>query len=474
MTRRTFASIAAVLLLATSGRAFAAADTRVVDAARRQDMAAVRQLLAAKAGVNAPQPDGATALHWAAFRDDLPLTTLLLGAGADPNARNDYGVTPLSLAASQASTGLVDALLAAGADASLALPSGETPLMTAAHAGKAGAIQSLLRNKAAVDTRERAKGQTALMWSVAAGHIDASRALLDGGADINAASASGFTPIMFAARTGSTTLSELLLARGARINDAAADGTTALHVAVVRGRVDLAIFLLDKGANPNADGNGYTPLHWASGRFEGQMTFDYSTKDEGEWAALVGVPPARRLELVQALLARKANPNARLTKNPPRFGTNLWMKKLVGATPLVLAAQAADVAVMKTLLAAGADPKINTEEQANALMFAAGFGRVPGESRVTEDAALEAVEACRQLGMDIRQAEAGGDTALHAIAFYGWVRVGQWLLDHGADINARNKKGETALRVSQGTVVANMLHTEPKVEEMLKRNGAKD
>ncbi|MGE0394413.1 MAG: ankyrin repeat domain-containing protein, partial [Vicinamibacterales bacterium] len=434
----------------------------------------VRQLIAKKADVNAPQPDGATALHWAAFRDDLALTTLLVGAGADANARNDYGVTPLSLAASQASPAVVTALLKAGADAAATLPSGETPLMTAAHAGKAGTIGVLLEHKATVDAKERAKGQTALMWAVSAGHLDAARALLDGGADANAASASGFTPLMFAARAGVPALADLLLVRGARINAAAGDGATALHVAVVRGHVDLALFLLARGADPNADGNGFTPLHWASGRFEGQMTFDYSTKGEGEWAALVGVPPARRVELVQALLAHKANPNARLTKNPPRFGTNLWMKKLVGATPFLLAAQSADLPVMKALLAGGADPMLNTEEQASPLMFAAGFGRVPGESRVTEEAALEAVEFCRQLGMDVRQAEAGGDTALHAIAFYGWVKVGQWLLDHGADINARNKKGETALRVSQGTVVANMLHTEPKVEEMLRKNGAAD
>lgn len=472
MTRRQLA----ILLVCSAlgpGSALAAADS-LVEAARRQDLAAVRQLIAKKADVNAPQPDGATALHWAAFRDDAALTALLLGAGARANARNDYGVTPLSLAASQAAEAVVGALLKAGADAELALPSGETPLMTAAQAGKAATIQALLQYKAAVDTKERIKGQTALMWATSAGHLDAARALLDGGADVNAGSTSGFTPIMFAARAGSSALAELLLARGARLNDAAGDGATALHIAVVRGHIDLALFLLDKGANPNAAGNGFTPLHWAAGRFEGQMTFDYSTKDEGEWAALVGVPPARRVALVQALLAHKADPNARLTKNPPRFGTNLWRMKLVGATPFLLAAQAADVPLMKVLLDGGADPKLNTEEDASPLMYAAGFGRVPGESRVTEEAALEAVEMCRQLGMDVRQAEAAGDTALHAIAFYGWVKVGQWLLDHGADINARNKKGETALRVSQGTVVANMLHTEPKAEEMLKKNGAKD
>lgn len=473
MTHRRLLSLAAALTLAAPAQALAA-DARVAAAAKRQDLAAVRQLIASKADVNAPQPDGATALHWAAFRDDLTLTTLLLGAGAKPDARNDYGVTPLSLAASQASAPVVQALLNAGADPALALPSGETPLMTAAHAGKAATIAALLQRKVAVDARERVKNQTALMWAASAGHLEAARALLDGGADVNARSASGFTPLMFAARAGSADLTSLLLARGAGIDEAAADGTTALHVAVVRGEVDLALLLLEKGANPNVNGNGYTPLHWASGRFEGQMTFDYSTKDEGRWATLVGVPSARRLELVKALLARKANPNARLTKNPPRFGTNLWMKKLVGATPFLLAAQAADIPVMKALLDGGADPALNTEDDATPLMFAAGFGRMPGESRVTEEAALEALALCRQLGMDVRQAEAGGDTALHAVAFYGWVKVGQWLLDQGADINARNKKGETALRVSQGTVVANMLHTEPKVEEMLKKNGAKE
>ncbi len=203
------------------------------------------------------------------------------------------------------------------------------------------------------------------------------------------------------------------------------------------------------------------------------MTFDYSNGDEGPWAALVGVPPKRRVELVTALLAKGADPNARLTKNPPRFGTNLWMRKLIGATPFLLAAQAADVEMMKLLLSKGADPTLNTEDAASPLMFAAGFGRVPGESRITEEAALEAVELCRQFGMDVKQVEAGGDTALHAVAFYGWVKMAQWLLDHGADINAKNKKGETPLRVSQGVVVANMLHTEPKVEALLTSLGAK-
>jgi ankyrin repeat protein len=75
--------------------------------------------------------------------------------------------------------------------------------------------------------------------------------------------------------------------------------------------------------------------------------------------------------------------------------------------------------------------------------------------------------------MDVTHADAGWNTALHAIAYYGWLKMGQWLLDHGANINAKNARGETPLRVAQGVVVANMLHTEPKVAELLIKNGGK-
>ena len=75
-----------------------AADTRVADAAQRQDRAAVQALLRAKADGNAPQPDGATALAWAAHWDDLAMADLLLRAGAKVDAANRHGLSALSLA----------------------------------------------------------------------------------------------------------------------------------------------------------------------------------------------------------------------------------------------------------------------------------------------------------------------------------------------------------------------------------------
>ncbi len=69
----------------------AAGDTRVVDAARKRNLADVRALVRQKVDVNAPQPDGATALHWAVYADDVAMTELLMRAGANVNTANALG-----------------------------------------------------------------------------------------------------------------------------------------------------------------------------------------------------------------------------------------------------------------------------------------------------------------------------------------------------------------------------------------------
>ena len=121
------------LLLALVGvAAAAAADERLPEAAKRQDRAAVRTLLEQGADVNAPQADGATALHWAVHWLDTELARLLIRARADVNVTNAYGVMPLSLAAANGDAATAAALLEAGANANAPLPSGETPLMSSA------------------------------------------------------------------------------------------------------------------------------------------------------------------------------------------------------------------------------------------------------------------------------------------------------------------------------------------------------
>ncbi|HSP68348.1 MAG TPA: ankyrin repeat domain-containing protein, partial [Bryobacteraceae bacterium] len=90
------------------------ADTRVAEAAMRQDNAAVRALIQQKADLNATLPDGATALHWAANEDDLDTVSLLIQAGANVKAKDRYGFTPLYFAATNGSAAVIRRLLDAG------------------------------------------------------------------------------------------------------------------------------------------------------------------------------------------------------------------------------------------------------------------------------------------------------------------------------------------------------------------------
>ena len=158
------------LLLAGVDLGAAGSDVRLADAVMRADREAVRALLQQKIDVNAAQPDGTTALHWAVRRDDLETAQLLIRAGARVATATRYGVTPLYLASVNGNAAMIDALLRAGADPNSANPGGETALMTAARTGAVDAVKLLLDRGAAVNAKETVRGQTALMWAVLENH----------------------------------------------------------------------------------------------------------------------------------------------------------------------------------------------------------------------------------------------------------------------------------------------------------------
>jgi uncharacterized protein len=166
----------------------AAAPSEVADAVMRGDRAAVEKLLEQHADVNAPQPDGATALHWAVFRSDKTMVDLLIRAGANAKAANRDGSTPLWLACINGDAPIVAALLNAGADANEQLPLGRTPLMVASRTGNVDAIKVLLDHGADVNAKETLRGTTALMWAADEGHAAAIQLLIQHGADIKAQS----------------------------------------------------------------------------------------------------------------------------------------------------------------------------------------------------------------------------------------------------------------------------------------------
>ena len=166
----------------------------IADAAQRGDRAAVQKLILQKVDVNAPQVDGATALHWAVYRQDAELADMLIRAGANVKATNRTGMAPLAMASLYGNAGLIDRLIKAGADAKQKGANGETMLMFAAHNGNPQAVQVLLEAGAEVNARETIRGTTALMWAIEQKHPEAVKVLLAGGADPSAKSGGAGLP----------------------------------------------------------------------------------------------------------------------------------------------------------------------------------------------------------------------------------------------------------------------------------------
>lgn len=445
MTRvKVIQVLAVVLMWAANAAAQQQSAARVADAAKARNASAVRALIAQGAGVNVPQRDGATALHWAAHWNDVPLAKQLIAAGARVNAANDYGVSPVFLAATNGSAAMLDVLLAAGGNANATLPFGQTVLMEAVRTGSTDAVRRLLAKGADVNAAQISRGQTALMWAAADGNLDLTRVLLEAGADLHARSKAGYTALMSAVREGHIDTVRFLLAAGSDVNASAKDGSTPLFIATVRAHVDLAMFLLEQGAAPdgNVDAAGHTPLMWAVGTFEQtQITYN-GIEAPGEWGTYTGIPDrAAKLRLIKALLAKGANVSRQSTKMLPQLiplNGGGSRPPHVGAAPFVIAAHSADAEVMRLLLAAGADPKITAKDGQTSIM-AASEGIIENSVLLTEDKRIEAIKVALEAGVDIEAQDVRGYRAMHVAARYGYHDILAFLVSRGAELNPLSK-----------------------------------
>ena len=429
-----------------------AADLRLAEAAKNGDTEAVRTLLREGVPVNTPPPDGVTALHWAALGDDTEMADLLIRGGALVNAADHYDVTPLSLACTNASPAMVETLVEAGANPNAARATGETILMTCARGGVVDAVNPLLARGVDLNAKEASHGQTALMWAAWEGHTQVVGALIEHGADVDARTTTGYTALLLAAREGYTETTQALLEAGADVNDVAEDGTTALVIAIIRRHTTYAEFLLNHGADPNL-GPGFTPLHWAAGKWDTELNDLSNGVAEGnQWSVFGGLRDSDRLRIVKLLLAHDADPNAR-TQRTPGFGIRVkgHLGNITGGTAFLIAARANHVAVMRELLAHGADPLVPTRNGTTPLMMAAGVGHEPGITRSTERDALRAVTLCAELGADVNAANESGDTALHGAAWRERAdSIVRFLVDRGADVDAKNNRDWTPLVIAEG------------------------
>jgi ankyrin repeat protein len=461
----TLVLLAALTVAGATSHALAPG-AEAADAAQSRNMEALRVLIAQRGNVNAAQPDGTTALHWAAHWNDVEAVRLLLGAGANVKVTNRYGASPLSEAVVAGSPALIEALLNGGADPkTLSTEEGETVLMTAARAGNLDVVRLLLDRGAEINAREAYKGQTALMWAAAEGHVPVIKLLMSRGADwtvrsvdretkvarLSAASSvspiprGGFTALLFTARNGDLESARALLDGGADINYGDVDNTSAMVVAIMNKQFTFAKALLDRGADPNVvDAAGRTSIY---------AIIDIRNED---WSTL----PQRKtedqlgsLDLLKALLKRGGNANQALTRPlPGRSGMDSGDTGLgAGTTPLMRAARSGDAAAMSVLLENGADPKLTSRDGNNALLIAAGVGYRDKYTRGTEEEALAAIKVAMAAGLSLQSINQKGETALHGAASRGADLLVQFLVDKGVDMNAKTRQGgATALDVAMG------------------------
>ena len=457
-----------LLVLGLAVPAVAAERSALADAVERRDQTAVRALLQTGVDVNAAQVDGTTALHWAAYNDDAEIVALLLRAKANVNAVNRYGVPPLALSCTNGNAAIVKLLLDAGADPNAVLKGGETVLMLAARSGNADVVKTLLARGAKHTARER-HNQTPLMWAAAEGNTDVVRVLMEAGADINATLDSGFTPFLLAVREGRVDTMRLFLAAGIDVNatmqrpgsgprPAAAPaeygyrpterGTSPLLLAVQNGHFDLAIALVDAGANPNDIRSGFTPLHTIA------FVRKPDSSDGSDPAPPSGAGRLTSLDFVREIAKRGANVNFRVPKGVPRQPNTSSRIESEGATPFLFAADRSDVPLMRLLLELGADPILPNLNNTTPLMAAAGLGTTePLEEAGEENEALEAVNMLLDLGADVNAVNNEGDTAMHGAAYNIYPRVVELLAKRGADPKIwgkPNKFGRTPLFLAEG------------------------
>jgi ankyrin repeat protein len=485
------------------------------------------------------------------------------------------GFTALHLASQAGRAEAVPALIKAGAPVDATTATGATALMLAAAAGNADIVAALAAAGADLNRTETAHGQTALMFAASLGRTDAAKVLLARGADAKIRSRvvdlstvevpeevlqdqlrqqsstpqaqtarnegaaaparpvaptpapqsnrvagvsrpfkyneligkhGGLTALHFAARQGAVETARALVEAGADVNgQTAGDLTSPMLIAMVNGHFDLALYFLEKGANPNlASDAGMTPLYAALNVY---------------WAPKAFYPQPRAylqqqasyMDVMKALLAKGADPNARLQRKIwyTQYNFDLLRVDDSGATPFWRAAYASDIDAMKLLVAAGADPTVPTAKPAMndrfqqggvrsadasrdhsglpaiptagpdiaPLLAASGAGYGEGFAgnahRFAPSGMLAAVKyLIEELGTDPNVRDADGNTALHHAASRGDNEMIKYLVSKGADATLVNRGGQTTVDMANGPV--QRVQPFPETIKLLESLGAKN
>ena len=454
-----------------------------------QNPAVIEALLAAGADPAALVYDGNTPLHFAAESNPNPAVfQALLDAGADVEARSTGQWTPLHRAAYfNENPMVIQVLLAAGADPMARDESEKTPLHLATQQNSVAVIEFLLSK----GTPPILSAQDCRMWHTnvffRTATVQDVKVCLDAGADPEARGTGQWTPLhRAAAYTDNPEVIEALVAAGADPMARDESEKTPLHRAA-ESNPNPAVFqaLLDAGADVEARSAGqWTPLHWAA---------NANTNPEVIEALLdAGADPTaetNRAYLTPLHLAAESNPNPAVLEALLRRDADVDAAGRGGVTPLSLAVNDGNVAVIKTLLEAGADPMKHIWgsgagggapstplDEANGLVFELLQAAVEtagqdcnlwNTKRYFQAATFESVTDCMEAGADPKARDSWNNTPLHlAVSFNTNPAVLQALLNAGADLEARAEYEYTPLHRAFGG------NTNPAVLQALLDAGA--
>jgi ankyrin repeat protein len=434
--------------------------TALMTAAASGSVDAVKVLLDRGAEVKAKERiHGQTALMFAAALNRYDVVKLLMARGADAGVATE--VRPVARVRFDQDGNIVeDRAVAAGGGRGGTKPPSAEAQAKADEAGDAQAAAAATKTatdalRSDLDVLARGLGLKSSEVRLAKPRARASDVAARAPRRVGPEMIGGMTALHYAAREGHLEAARALVEAGVDLDKVNGDKFTPLVMAVANGRFELAKYLLDHGADPKpASLSGMTALYavidvqWAPKAWFPQP----STEQEK-----VGY-----LDLMMALLIKGAPVNAPINEKPWfRSFTNdyTWVDP-AGATPFWRAAQSSDTAAMRLLVEHGADPKIATKSGDTPLMAAAGIGWAANWSVNAPVPLVDAVKYCVELGVDIHAADNRGYTALHGAAYLGNNDMVNFLVSRGAKVDAKSKAGDTVADMANGPTRFGQPHLE--------------
>jgi len=436
------------------------------------DEAAVKSLVSSGADVNTRPSNEKDypPLAYAIWQWHKGNVEILLDAGADINTKDEKGYTPLYWAAFSSSKDVLDLILAKG--------DYPNTIHLAACKGDLDRVKTLIERGTNIDIKDEF-GCVPLHWAALAESPEVADFLIGKGADVNAKDARNLTPLIaarglpvikllvskgadiqaqdsypestklhWACIEGDKDVVEFLISKGAEVDRKNKRGQTPLWLAASYGHREIVELLIKKGANINVSNNrGLTPLAMARQRKQNEVV-DILLK-HGAVETLHGAAASGNIDEIKRLLSQ---------------GTDINAQNERGQTPLQLALNSDQMEVAELLVANGANVDAIDGQTGKAMLLSVGGRKERVEFLLSKSADIEAkddngltllnlmatysnqkdyldvVELLLEKGADIEKRGYGDCTTLQAVASVGRKEAAEFLLAHGAKLDAAPSK----------------------------------